>query len=117
MNMHASVYSVVPQKITLATIKRVVCEHYRVTHVDLISARRNKEDMRPRQVAMYLARMHTTLGFPQIGRHMGNRHHTTIMHGVRVTRERMAKDERLRDEIAAIERKLGIGHETTWTAI
>lgn len=58
----------------------------RVTHVrkvDLISSTRQDSYVRARHIAMYLLRNLTPLSYPQIGRLLGGRHHTTVMHGVR----------------------------------
>ena len=58
-----------------------VCTQYGVTKLDLISDRRTANLMRPRMHAYYRLRTETTLSFPQIGRLMGGRDHTTAMHG------------------------------------
>lgn len=62
-------------------ITRVVCEHFRVMPVDLISDRRDRPSARARQVWAYLARSMTPHSLPVIGRLLGNRDHTTILSG------------------------------------
>lgn len=57
----------------------------------------------PRQVAMYLTReLCPHLSYPRIGKLMGGKHHTTVMHGVRATEARLAQDARLQKEIEAL---------------
>ena len=58
-----------------------VCKFFDVTHTDLISSRRNKVVVRPRQIVMFIARHFTALSLPQIGARLGGRDHTTAMHG------------------------------------
>lgn len=69
-----------------------VCAYYEIRRVDLVSQRREKEIVRPRQIAMWLARRLTGLSLPAIGRILGGRDHTTVLHGVRVI-ERLAETD------------------------
>lgn len=62
---------------------RVVCEHYGVTRMELLSPRRAKRIVRARQIAMYLAKLVTPLSLPDIGRRFDGRDHTTVLHSVR----------------------------------
>ena len=66
----------------------IVADAFSVTRLDLISERRTAKIVLPRQICFYLMRHCTTLSFPEIGRRMGGRDHTTALHGV-------AKIERL----------------------
>lgn len=68
---------------TIRAIKWAVARAFKVTAVDLNSARHGKKFVLPRHVVMVLARNLTSLSLPQIGRALGGRDHTTIMHGVR----------------------------------
>ncbi|MCG8625680.1 MAG: chromosomal replication initiator protein DnaA, partial [Proteobacteria bacterium] len=80
----ADIIRVNKKRITIASIQRMVARHYSVKPDELLSRRRTQDIVRPRQVAMYLAKNLTRCSYPEIGRHFGNRDHTTIMHGVRV---------------------------------
>lgn len=61
-----------------------VAEHYGLSADDMRSQARYRRVARPRQVAMYAMReLCPHLSFPAIGRLLGNRDHTTILHGVR----------------------------------
>jgi len=64
-------------------IERAVCLRFRLTPERLRSADKPRRLVRPRQMAMYLARELTSASLPQIGRHFGGRDHTTVLHGVR----------------------------------
>ena len=64
-------------------ILRIVSRHYKVTHKDLLSTRRSRAVVRPRQIAMYLAKALTSRSLPEIGRRFGGRDHTTVLHSVR----------------------------------
>ena len=87
-------------------IMRAVAVEYRVTVIDIVSARRAKKVVLPRHIAMLLARRLTHLSMPQIGRHLGNRDHTTILHGVRSIEQKLASDTALAEVIARIELSL-----------
>ncbi|MCI8865165.1 MAG: chromosomal replication initiator protein DnaA [Lachnospiraceae bacterium] len=76
------------KKITPEFIIQVVAEHYNLTTSDLLSQRRSKEISYPRQVAMYLCRNMTETPLQEIGKAMGGRDHTTIIHGI----EKITKD-------------------------
>jgi len=95
-----------PPGLTVNEILLAVAHYYGVSMDDMTGRARNKESVKPRQVAMYLCReeMQTTL--PQIGEVLGGRDHTTVMHGVeKITRE-VEEDDNLRREIMAIREKL-----------
>lgn len=68
--------------VTARDIVKAVCKAYGVTSKDLLSSRRQKYINVPRQHAMYLCKVHTDLSLPQIGRELGNRDHTTVLHGI-----------------------------------
>lgn len=72
----------VEEPVTVRRIKRAVCSYFKVTNIDLISARRTKDIVIPRQVAMYLCKHLTIHTWPQIGRAFGGRDHTTVIHAV-----------------------------------
>jgi hypothetical protein len=92
--------------LTVQTIIQSVCEHYRVTTGDVVSASRTQELVVPRQVAMFLARALTRRSLPEIGRRFGQRRHTTVLHAVRKITSQMQGDAGLARDIAAITRKL-----------
>lgn len=92
-------------RLLMADIKRAVAAEFKVTVLDLESARREQPVARARQVAMSLARELTALSLPQIGRQLGGRDHSTIASGVKAIR-RCAGDPELAAHIRAIRRAL-----------
>jgi hypothetical protein len=64
-------------------IASIVCRYFRISGVDLISQSRQGSVILPRHIAFYLCRVHTMKSYPEIGRWMGKRDHTSILHGSR----------------------------------
>lgn len=93
---------------TIRAIVAAVCEHCDVSRVDLLSPRRSNSVVRPRQIAMWLARSLTTASLPEIGRRLGGRDHTTILHGVRTIDRLYETDAEIRTSVEAIALALGI---------
>ncbi|HZS57612.1 MAG TPA: helix-turn-helix domain-containing protein [Bryobacteraceae bacterium] len=91
---------------TLKQIADAVCRFYDVTYHDLVSVRRTFECLRPRHVAFYLARTLTPMSFPQMGRGLGGRDHTTCLHAFRKIAALRKTDEALDRELIELERVL-----------
>ncbi|MGL6042980.1 MAG: chromosomal replication initiator protein DnaA [Sandaracinobacteroides sp.] len=94
------------RKLTIDEIQRRVADHYALKINDLISPRRAREVARPRQVAMYLAKMLTPRSLPEIGRRFGGRDHTTVMHAVKRIESLRAVDHELDRDINQLRRAL-----------
>jgi len=92
------------RRIRIEDIQRIVARHYNVSKSDLLSARRTKVIVRPRQIAMYLAKTMTPRSLPEIGRRFGGRDHTTVLHAVRKIEELARTETSLADEIEALKR-------------
>ena len=71
-----------------------------------LSSRRTANVVRPRQVAMYLAKILTLRSLPEIGRRFGGRDHTTVLHAVRKIETLAGNDSALAEEIEALKRQL-----------
>ncbi|POF33964.1 chromosomal replication initiator protein DnaA [Roseibium marinum] len=95
-----------PRRVKIEDIQRVVSKHYNVTKADLLSARRTRTIVRPRQIAMYLAKVMTPRSLPEIGRRFGNRDHTTVLHAVRKIEELARGDYALAQELELLKRML-----------
>ena len=95
-----------PIKITVKEIIRVVCNYYHVTPLDIVSARRTLNVMIPRQIVMYLAREMTPMSTPQIGARLGNRDHSTVIHGAKKIERRIAADVRIAEAVSNIRSRL-----------
>jgi chromosomal replication initiator protein len=83
-----------------------VARQYNVSRADLLSSRRTANVVRPRQVAMYLAKTLTLRSLPEIGRRFGGRDHTTVLHAVRKIEGLVGNDAMLADEIEVLKRQL-----------
>jgi chromosomal replication initiator protein len=83
--------------------------HYNVTRADLLSPRRARAIVRPRQIGMYLAKKLTSRSLPEIGRRFGNRDHSTVLHAVRKIEELMQGDEKLAREVSLLSRLIEQG--------
>ncbi|MEP2871978.1 MAG: chromosomal replication initiator protein DnaA [Parasphingorhabdus sp.] len=95
-----------PRRVKIEEIQRIVSKHYNVTKADLLSARRTRTIVRPRQIAMYLAKVMTPRSLPEIGRRFGNRDHTTVLHAVRKIEELARGDYGLAQELELLKRML-----------
>lgn len=84
-----------------------VVEHFGVSRVDLLSARRTRNIVNPRHVAMFLASTMTPFSLPQIGRQLGGKDHTTVLHGVRRIAHMIAAGDPIAEDVAAIKAMLG----------
>jgi len=94
------------RKITIEEIQRKVSDHYNIRLSDLIGPKRLRVYARPRQVAMFLAKQHTSRSLPEIGRKFGGRDHTTVMHGVRRIEELINTDSQIADDVELLRRSL-----------
>lgn len=88
-----------PRRVRIEDIQRVVSRHFNVSKQDLLSSRRTRTIVRPRQIAMYLSKMMTPRSLPEIGRRFGGRDHTTVLHAVRKIEQLMAEDRVFADEV------------------
>ncbi len=93
-----------PKRVRVEDIQRVVSRHYNVPRSDLLSNRRTRIIVKPRQVAMYLAKMMTPRSLPEIGRRFGGRDHTTVLHAVRKIEGQMGSDSKLAQEMELLKR-------------
>ena len=94
------------KKITPDLIIQVVAEHYNLTTLDILSQRRSKEIVYPRQIAMYLCRNMTEAPLQEIGNAMGGRDHTTIIHGIEKITKDIEKTPTLQNTVDILKKKL-----------
>lgn len=95
-----------PRRVKIEDIQRLVANHYNVSRADILSSRRTATVVRPRQIAMYLAKSLTLRSLPEIGRRFGGRDHTTVLHAVRKIEGMVTKDQELAGEIDHLKRML-----------
>ena len=79
-------------KVTIDLIQSIVCKFFKISKNEMLSALRSRYLVRPRQTAIYLAKILTSKSLPEIGREFSNRDHTTIIHSVN-TIERLKKND------------------------
>jgi len=79
-------------KVTIDLIQSTVCKFFKISKNEMLSSRRSRYLVRPRQAAIYLTKILTSKSLPEIGREFSNRDHTTIIHSVK-TIEKLIKDD------------------------
>jgi chromosomal replication initiation ATPase DnaA len=93
------------KRTTVDTVKRYVADKYGLSQADIESKSRKRELVRPRQVAMYIARQLTDQSYPQIARRFG-RDHSTILHGDRLIAKLIAENPAFAAEVDALMRSI-----------
>ncbi|MBX9454715.1 MAG: chromosomal replication initiator protein DnaA [Rhizobium sp.] len=93
-----------PKRVRIEDIQRIVARHYNVSRQELVSNRRTRVIVKPRQIAMYLSKTMTPRSFPEIGRRFGGRDHTTVLHAVRKIEDLISSDQKLGHEIELLRR-------------
>jgi chromosomal replication initiator protein len=94
------------KRVKIEDIQRTVARHFNVNRSDMLSSRRTANVVRPRQIAMYLAKTLTLRSLPEIGRRFGGRDHTTVLHAVRKIEALAERDRNLAEEIEILKRML-----------
>ena len=94
------------REVTPNLIIQVVSDHFGITPLDISSQKRTKEIVYPRQIVMYLCRNMTKTPLQSIGRILGGRDHTTIIHGSEKIAADMNKDENLKNTIEILKKKI-----------
>jgi chromosomal replication initiator protein len=89
-------------RVKIDDILKIVGRHYNVARTDLLSPRRARSIVMPRQIGMYLAKKMTSRSLPEIGRRFGGRDHSTVLHAVRKIDDQMRVDDRLAREVALL---------------
>jgi len=88
-------------KVTIDLIQTIVCKFFKISKNEMLSSRRSRYLVRPRQTAIYLTKILTSKSLPEIGREFSNRDHTTIIHSVKTIEKLKEKDS---DMIANIDK-------------
>lgn len=94
------------KEVTPELIIQVVADHFGITPLDISSQKRNKEVVFPRQIVMFLCRSMTDTPLQAIGKYLGGRDHTTIIHGYEKIGADMDKNESLRNTIEILKKKI-----------
>jgi len=85
--------------VTIDSIQTIVCKFFKISKNEMLSSRRSRYLVRPRQTAIYLTKILTTKSLPEIGREFSNRDHTTIIHSVKTIEKLKEKNSDMNDNI------------------
>lgn len=95
-----------PKHLTPKQIVSKVASHFNVDEKEIISPKRDRYIMIPRQIAMYLIRSELHTSFPNIARELGRKDHTTAIHSVEKISKAIKLDFSIRENVAEIREKL-----------
>jgi len=93
-------------KVTIDLIQTVVCKFFKISKNEMLSSRRSRYLVRPRQTAIYLTKILTSKSLPEIGREFSNRDHTTIIHSVKTIEKIKEKDPEMIDNINKLKNQI-----------
>ena len=93
-------------KVTIDSIQTVVCKFFKISKNEMLSPRRSRYLVRPRQTAIYLSKILTSKSLPEIGRAFSNRDHTTVIHSVKTIDKLRKEDNELNINIDSLKNKI-----------
>ena len=98
--------NVTENKVTIDLIQSTVCKFFKISKNEMLSPRRSRYLVRPRQTAIYLTKILTSKSLPEIGREFSNRDHTTIIHSVKTIEKLKANDIEMSNNINNLKNKI-----------
>ena len=93
-------------RVTIDLIQTLVCKFFKISKNEMLSSRRSRYLVRPRQIAIYLTKILTSKSLPEIGREFSNRDHTTIIHSVKMIEKLKEKDSEMVDNINKLKNQI-----------
>ena len=93
-------------KVTIDLIQTTVCKFFKISKSEMLSSRRSRYLVRPRQTAIYLTKILTSKSLPEIGREFSNRDHTTIIHSVKTIEKLREKDPQVVENINKLKNQI-----------
>jgi chromosomal replication initiator protein len=93
-------------KVTIDLIQSIVCKFFKISKNEMLSSRRSRYLVRPRQTAIYLTKILTSKSLPEIGREFSNRDHTTVIHSVKTIEKLRKEDAELSNNIDNLKNKI-----------
>ncbi len=93
-------------KVTIDLIQTLVCKFFKISKNEMLSSRRSRYLVRPRQTAIYLTKILTPKSLPEIGREFSNRDHTTIIHSVKTIERLKENDKDMADNINSLKNQI-----------
>jgi chromosomal replication initiator protein len=93
-------------KVTIDLIQTKVCKFFKISKSEMLSSRRSRYLVRPRQTAIYLTKILTSKSLPEIGREFSNRDHTTIIHSVKTIEKLKEKNSDMVENIDKLKNQI-----------
>ena len=93
-------------KVTIDLIQTIVCKYFKISKNEMLSSRRSRYLVRPRQTAIYLTKILTSKSLPEIGREFSNRDHTTIIHSIKTIESLKEKDSEMVENINKLKNQI-----------
>ena len=98
--------NITENKVTIDLIQTLVCKFFKISKNEMLSSRRSRYLVRPRQTAIYLTKILTSKSLPEIGREFSNRDHTTIIHSVKTIERLKEKDQEMVNNINKLKNQI-----------
>jgi len=98
--------NIAENKVTIDLIQTVVCKFFKISKNEMLSSRRSRYLVRPRQTAIYLTKILTSKSLPEIGREFSNRDHTTIIHSVKTIEKLKENDPAMVENINKLKNQI-----------
>ena len=98
-------------KVSIDLIQTLVCKFFKISKNEMLSSRRSRYLVRPRQIAIYLTKILTSKSLPEIGREFSNRDHTTIIHSVKTIEKIKVKDSEMEENISKLKNQILYNNE------
>ena len=93
-------------RVTSDLIQSLVCKFYKISKNEMLSSRRSRYLVRPRQTAIYLTKILTSKSLPEIGREFSNRDHTTVIHSIKTIENLKKNDPEICNNIDTLKNKI-----------
>ena len=93
-------------KVTVDLIQSLVCKFFKISKTEMLSSRRSRYLVRPRQTAIFLTKLLTTKSLPEIGRDFSNRDHTTVIHSIKTIEKLKKNDNELCNNIDTLKNQI-----------
>ena len=93
-------------KVTVDLIQSLVCKFFKISKTEMLSSRRSRYLVRPRQTAIYLTKILTSKSLPEIGRDFSNRDHTTVIHSIKTIENLKKNDNELCNNIDTLKNQI-----------
>jgi len=98
--------NLVENRVTIDLIQTIVCKFFKISKNEMLSSRRSRYLVRPRQTAIYLTKILTSKSLPEIGREFSNRDHTTIIHSVKTIEKIKEKNPEMVENINKLKNQI-----------